>query len=58
MANAAKVILTLIVLIASMGGSILGLVAKEPMTLFGKLLIAGSIMFMGAVLVAVGRASR
>ena len=58
MTNSAKVVLALIVLMAFMGGSILGLVADEPMTLFGKLLIAGSIMFMGSVLLMVGRATR
>ena len=58
MTNSAKMILALIVLMTSMGASILGLVANEPMTLFGKLLIAGSIMFMGAVLLLVGRTTR
>jgi FtsH-binding integral membrane protein len=58
MTNSEKVILALIVFIAFMGGNLLGLVANEPMTQFGKLLIVGSITFMGVVLVSVVWASR
>ena len=58
MTNSAKVVLAIIVFMAFMGASILGLVANEPMTQFGKLLIVGSIAFMGVVLVSVVWASR